>query len=186
MHQQLCTHCGTLPILRHWSSRKNVAFSHCSLVMLHAACVRMQKSHSGWCSAFVCAAVLACAWLISSSLCVSFAFGPTGTEAHYWIKTSTSGPGRRSVGGRWDSVQHRSATPCLVDLANQPPQKCLICWPARGMKISTPCAQALRLSGSLFLHLVLLRDPTLCLLLWCHSQLLTCSISLFGLTLLFQ
>lgn len=49
------------------------------------------------------------------------------------------------------------------------------------MEISTPCAQALRLSGSLFLHLVLFRDPTLRPLLWCHSRLSTCSILSFWL-----
>lgn len=143
----------------------------CSLVTLR--CVRMQKLHSGWCSVFVCAAALA--WSISSSLCVSFAFGQTGTEAPYWIKTNTSGPGRHSVGGRWDSNigQQRLVFACLVDAANQPPQKCLICWPACVMEISTPCTQALSLSGSLF------RDPTLQVLLTVVVAFSTCSIPSF-------
>lgn len=112
----------------------------------------MQKSHPGRCGAS----------LVDIFILVCFVLHPAqqAQKPLNWIRMSTSGPGRHSVGGRWDSVQHRSATPCLVDLANRPPQKCSICRPARGMEISAPCARALGLSGSLFLHLVPFRDPT--------------------------
>lgn len=172
MHQQLCTHCGTLPIPRHWSSQKNLAFSHCLLVTLqcvaHAEITLRLVQHLCMCRSASSVDIL----ILVCFVCIQ----PNGHRSplldqneYIWPRLALSG---RQMGLVPTSVSNALSLHVLlmwlISLPSLP--NSLICWLARGMELSTPCGQALSLSGSLF------RDPTLQVLSAVVVAFSTCSI----------
>lgn len=170
MHQQLCTHCGTLPIPRHWSSQKNVAFSP-SLISHAPTCAHAEIALQLVQRVCMCRSIsLVDIFILACFVCIQPNRHRTplldqNKYSAWWEADGT----RPNIG------QQRLVFACLVDVANQPPQKCLICWLACVVEISTPYTQALSLSGSLF------RDPTLQVLFTVVVAFSTCSIPSFWL-----